>query len=69
MLSLACENIILMTKWFTADLHLDHQKLLDGSSRGLDYPDVDDWNSDIIDTINQLLGNFFDLFLWKNYSG
>ncbi len=44
-----------MAKWFTADLHLDHQKLLDGSSRGLDYPNVDDWNSDIIDNINRLL--------------
>lgn len=57
-----------MTKWFTADLHLDHQKLLDMSSRGVDFPDVDDWNTHIIDKINSMVQKGDFLFIIGDFT-
>ena len=57
-----------MAKWFTADLHLDHQKLLDLSPRGVQYPNVDDWNNDIIATINNLVHKGDFLFILGDFT-
>jgi len=64
-------------KWFIADLHLDHDKVLIGK-RGEAFPNIEEWQIAILDAINKcackkddkiyLLGDmaFKDIGKWSN---